>query len=297
MHPLLTGFCASLLLLVNTLVWIVPLLIFGLIKLALSGRGRDAASRAVMWCAETWAEIDKRIFALCTPTQWDIRGAEQLRQDRSYLVVSNHQSWVDIPALIQAFNRRTPFFKFFLKKELIWVPFLGLAWWALDYPFMKRYSKAFLDKYPELKGEDLKITKAACALFKRQPVTIVNYLEGTRFTQAKHDAQQSPYRHLLKPKAGGVAFVLAAMGEQLDTVLDVTVVYPDGRIPGFWDLLCGSVSKVIVDIRALPIERALVEGDYENDPQFRARVQGWVNGLWEEKDRRIAELTALSKRA
>lgn len=290
MRRLLTGLVASLLLLLNTLFWIIPLLVFGLIKLALRGRWRDHASRAVMWCAETWAEVDKLIFALCTPTQWDIRGIEHLHTDRSYLIVCNHQSWVDIPALIQAFNRRTPFFKFFLKKELIWVPFLGLAWWALDYPFMKRYTKAFLDKHPERKGEDLKITKAACALFKRQPVTIVNYLEGTRFTQAKHDQQQSPYRYLLKPKAGGVAFVLAAMGEQLDTVLDVTVVYPGRRIPGFWNLLNGSVTKVIVDIRALPIERALVEGDYENDPLFRQQVQGWVNGLWADKDKRIETL-------
>lgn len=291
MRRVLTGLAASLLLLLNTLFWIVPLLIFAVIKLVLRGRWRDLASRAVMWVAETWAEVDKLIFGLCTPTQWDIRGGEHLRIDRSYLVVSNHQSWVDIPALIQAFNRRTPFFKFFLKKELIWVPLLGLAWWALDYPFMKRYTKAFLDKHPQLKGEDLKITKAACALFKRQPVTIVNYLEGTRFTQAKHDEQQSPYRYLLKPKAGGVAFVLAAMGEQLDTVLDVTVVYPQGRIPGFWDLLCGSVSKVIVDIRALPIERGLVEGCYESDPVFREKVQGWVNGLWADKDQRISSLT------
>jgi 1-acyl-sn-glycerol-3-phosphate acyltransferase len=291
MRRLLTGLCVSLLLLLNTLFWIVPLLIFALLKLAVSGRWRDYASQAVMWIAETWAEIDKLIFAACIATQWDIRGAEALSLDRSYLVVSNHQSWVDIPALIQAFNRRTPFFKFFLKKELIWVPLLGLAWWALDYPFMKRYSKAFLDRHPHLKGEDLKITRAACALFKRQPVTIVNYLEGTRFTQAKHADQQSPYRHLLKPKAGGVAFVLAAMGEQLDTVLDVTLVYPEQSIPGFWDLLCGKVGKVIVDIRALPIEKALIEGDYENDPRFREYVQGWVTRLWVEKDRRILELT------
>ena len=156
-----------------------------------------------MWIAETWAEIDKWIFATCTPTVWDVRGAGDLRQDTSYLVVSNHQSWVDIPALIQVFNRRTPYFKFFLKKELIWVPFLGLAWWALEYPFMKRYSKAFLEKHPELKGKDLEITRAACEKFKRIPVTVVNYLEGTRFSEQKKAQQQSPYRHLLKPKAGG----------------------------------------------------------------------------------------------
>ncbi len=287
MRRLFTGLLVATLLLLNTLVLICPLLFFAVLKLMLPTRGRDWASRAVMWVAETWAEIDKLIFAACIPTRWDIRGIDNLRPDTSYLCVSNHQSWVDIPALMESLNRRTPFFKFFLKKELIWVPLLGLAWWGLDYPFMKRYSKAFLEKHPELKGKDLEITKAACELFKRQPVTVVNYLEGTRFTPAKHQAQQSPYRYLLKPKAGGVAFVLAALGEQLDALLDVTIVYPGDQAPGFWDLLNGSIKRVIVDIRVLELDPALWAGDYENDPAFRQTVQGWVNQLWFEKDRRI----------
>ncbi|SMF56025.1 MULTISPECIES: acyltransferase [unclassified Pseudomonas] len=290
MRRLLTGILTTLLLLLNTVVLICPLLVFALLKLVLPGRGRDYASAAVMWVAETWSEIDKAIFALCIPTQWDIRGVDRLRKDTSYLAVSNHQTWVDIPALIESLNRRTPFFKFFLKKELIWVPLLGLAWWGLDYPFMKRYSKAFLDKHPELKGKDLEITKAACELFKRQPVTVVNYLEGTRFTEAKRQEQQSPYRHLLKPKAGGVAFVLAALGEQLDALLDVTIVYPGNQAPGFWDLLNGSISRVIIDIQVRELDPALWDGDYENDPAFRQTVQAWVNQLWLEKDQRIEEL-------
>ncbi|MDH1629421.1 acyltransferase [Pseudomonas mosselii] len=292
MRRLLTGILTLTLLLLNTLVLIGPLLVFALLKLVLPGRGRDYASAAVMWIAETWSEIDKAIFALCIPTQWDIRGVDTLRQDTSYLCVSNHQTWVDIPALIESLNRRVPFFKFFLKKELIWVPLLGLAWWGLDYPFMKRYSKAFLDKHPELKGKDLEITKAACELFKRQPVTVVNYLEGTRFTEAKRQQQQSPYRHLLKPKAGGVAFVLAALGEQLDALLDVTIVYPGDKAPGFWDLLNGSISRVIIDIRVRELDPALSEGNYENDPAFRQTVQAWVNQLWMEKDQRIEQLRA-----
>ena len=290
MRRLLTGILTTTLLLLNTVVLICPLLVFALLKLVLPGRGRDYASWAVMWVAETWSEIDKAIFALCIPTQWDIRGVENLRKDTSYLAVSNHQTWVDIPALIESLNRRTPFFKFFLKKELIWVPLLGLAWWGLDYPFMKRYSKAFLEKHPELKGKDLEITKAACELFKRQPVTVVNYLEGTRFTEAKHREQQSPYRYLLKPKAGGVAFVLAALGEQLDALLDVTIVYPGNKAPGFWDLLNGSISRVIIDIRVRELDPMLWAGDYENDAEFRQTVQAWVNQLWVEKDLRIEQL-------
>ncbi|MFZ5938358.1 acyltransferase [Pseudomonas sp. HS6-2] len=292
MRRLFTGILTTTLLLLNTVVMICPLMVFALLKLVLQGRWRDYASAAVMWFAEAWSEVDKAIFALCIPTKWDIRGVENLRKDTSYLAVSNHQTWVDIPALIESLNRRTPFFKFFLKKELIWVPLLGLAWWGLDYPFMKRYSKAFLEKHPELKGKDLEITKAACELFKRQPVTVVNYLEGTRFTEAKHREQQSPYRYLLKPKAGGVAFVLAALGEQLDALLDVTIVYPGNKAPGFWDLLNGSISRVIIDIQVRELDPALWDGDYENDPAFRQTVQAWVNQLWLDKDQRIAQLRA-----
>ena len=280
-----------LLLLLNTLILIGPMMLIALLKLVLPGKAlRTACSRGVMWIAETWAEIDKLIFATLTPTVWDIRGGEGLRRDRSYLVVSNHQSWVDIPALVQAFNRKTPYFKFFLKQELIWVPFLGLAFWALDYPFMKRYSKAYLARHPEMAGQDLEITKRACARFKDLNVTVVNYLEGTRFTAAKQAQQGSPYQHLLKPKAGGVAFTLATLGPQLDALLDVTLVYPGQRAPGFWKLISGQVPKVIMDIRTRELDPALWAGDYQGDAEFRQYVQAWVSQLWEDKDTRIAEL-------
>ncbi|MFP5422927.1 MAG: acyltransferase [Gammaproteobacteria bacterium] len=293
MRRLLTGLSVIFLLLFNTLILIGPLLLIALGKFVLPGKAlKTASSRGVMWVAETWAEINKLIFAALLPVRWDIRGSADLRPSTSYLVISNHQSWVDIPALVQAFNRKTPYFKFFLKQELIWVPFLGLAFWALDYPFMKRYSKAFLAKHPHMQGKDLEITKQACEKFKDLPVTVVNYLEGTRFTPAKQAQQGSPFQYLLKPKAGGVAFVLAALGEQLDKVLDVTLVYPGARIPGFWALISGQVDKVIVDIQTRELDPALWQGDYENDPTFRQFVQNWVNTLWEDKDARIAQIRA-----
>ena len=293
MRRFLTGLSVIFLLLFNTLILIGPLLLIALGKFVLPGKTlKTASSRGVMWVAETWAEINKLIFAALLPVRWDIRGSADLRPSTSYLVISNHQSWVDIPALVQAFNRKTPYFKFFLKQELIWVPFLGLAFWALDYPFMKRYSKAFLAKHPHMQGKDLEITKQACEKFKDLPVTVVNYLEGTRFTPAKQAQQGSPFQYLLKPKAGGVAFVLAALGEQLDTVLDVTLVYPGASIPGFWALISGQVDKVVVDIQTRELDPALWQGDYENDPTFRQFVQNWVNTLWEDKDARIAQIRA-----
>jgi 1-acyl-sn-glycerol-3-phosphate acyltransferase len=293
MRPILTATSITVLVLFNTLIMIVPIMILALIRLLLPSRSlRHRCSRAVMRVAETWAEITKGIFAMLTPTRWDIRGLENPRRDTSYLIICNHQSWVDIPALLQTFNLRTPYFKFFLKSELIWIPFLGLAFWALEYPFMKRYSKAKLERHPHLKGKDLEITRIACEKFKDMPVAVVNYLEGTRFTADKHAQQASPYRNLLKPKAGGAAFVMTTIGPQLDAILDVTLVYPGDEAPGFWALISGQLPRVIVDVQARPLESWLYQGDYQNDAAFRTRIQTWVSDLWQEKDKRITRLKA-----
>lgn len=293
----LTGTITCMLVLLNTLIGIGPMLLLALLKAMIPHRGfRRWSSRGVMWIAETWAEVNKSIFRLMLPTVWDIRCDTPLHGDHSYLVVSNHQSWVDIAALVQSFNRRTPYFKFFLKKDLIWIPFIGLAFWALDYPFMKRYSKAHLTRYPEDQGKDLEITRRACEKFRDLPVTVVNFLEGTRFTPAKHQAQASPYRHLLRPKSGGIAFATSALGEQMRSLLDVTIVYPEQQPPGFWALVSGRVSRVTVDIRAETLPPELFQGDYSEDPEFRAYFQSWVNQLWAQKDERIAELKGTASR-
>ena len=202
-----------------------------------------------------------------------------------YLVMANHQSWVDILLLQNIFHARIPMLKFFLKKELIWVPVLGLAWWALDFPFMKRYSKAFLEKHPHLRGKDIEITRRACRKFKTVPVSIMNFVEGTRFTPQKHRRQASPYTHLLRTKAGGVAFVLAAMGEQLHTILDITIAYPRGT-GSFWDFICGKIPEVRIDVRSMPVEPSLI-GNYAMDESFRNRFQTWLNTLWADKDARM----------
>ena len=156
------------------------------------------------------------------------------------MVISNHQSWIDIITLQTVFNRKIPFLKFFIKKELIWVPIMGPAWWALDFPFMKRYSPEFLAKKPHLKGKDIEITRIACSKFKTMPVSVMNFVEGTRFSENKHYRQRSPYNNLLKPKAGGTGFVLTIMGEQLNSILNITIKYT-GEDKKFWSLLCGRI--------------------------------------------------------
>jgi 1-acyl-sn-glycerol-3-phosphate acyltransferase len=289
--PLL-GTIMALLLCLNTLFWCVPVYAATLLKLVSpKGRIRDRVSEWVAWGAQTWASVNVWLTNHLLRIRWDVRGVETLSRRGQYLVCSNHQSWNDIFSLMYAFDRRAPFFKFFIKQELIWVPVLGLAWWGLDYPFMKRYSAARLEKHPELRGKDLETTRKACAHYRNVPVTILNFLEGTRFTRAKHDKQQSPYRYLLKPKAGGMALSLAALGEKINSLLDVTIVYPEGA-KGFWDFLAGRVHQVVIEVRSLTIPHELYSGSYEDDPAFRKRFQEWIAQLWAEKDRRIGELLA-----
>jgi 1-acyl-sn-glycerol-3-phosphate acyltransferase len=249
---------------------------------------RRLADHGLNALATLWITINSGWMALVGRTRWDVRGLEGLNPRGWYLVVSNHQSWVDILVLQRTLSRRIPFLKFFLKRQLIYVPVIGLAWWALDFPFMHRRGGA-------AGREDLERTRAACEKFKRVPTSVINFLEGTRNTPAKHAAQQSPYRHLLKPKVGGVAIALATLGDRFDALLDVTIVYPDGP-PTFWQLLSGQVRQVVVDIRRQPIPAALTAGDYATDPAMRGQVQDWINGLWRDKDARIDALQAQAPR-
>ncbi len=280
---------AVLLLVINIVLHVLPLFAFTLIKLLLPIRAiRLACSRVLVVIAESWIGVNNGLFELFTRTRWQVEGLAGLNRDGNYLVLCNHQSWVDIPVLQKVLNRRIPFLRFFLKQQLIWVPLLGPAWWALDFPFMKRYSRETLARHPELQGKDREATRRACEKFRHMPVSVMNFAEGTRFTPAKHDAQSSPYRHLLRPKAGGLAFVLDAMGDALHAILDVTIVYPGGPCT-LMDLIAGRVRDIRVHLRELPIGDEL-RGDYEQDPAYRERFQAWVNALWNEKNRQIERL-------
>jgi 1-acyl-sn-glycerol-3-phosphate acyltransferase len=281
------------LLILNTIVHVLPLFALALLKVVLPVHGiRVALSRALVVIAESWIAVNSALFDLFTRTQWHVEGLEDLKRDGNYLVLCNHQSWVDIPVLQKVFNRRIPFLRFFLKSQLIWVPLLGPAWWALDFPFMKRHSREQLAKHPELAGKDRETTRKACEKFRHMPVSVMNFVEGTRFTRAKHDAQGSPYTHLLRPKAGGVAFVLDAMGEGLHAIVDVTIVYAQGA-GSMMDLIAGRVRDIRVHIRQRAIDPAL-RGDYESDAAFRERFQAWINTLWAEKDADVGRLLSAS---
>ena len=279
------GALALLGMLINTLLLCLPLYAFALLRLVLRfEKAQVGLSRILVVIAETWIGNNNAIIALTSQIKWRISGMDTLSKDQWYLVTCNHQSWADILVLQRISNRRIPFLKFFLKQELIKVPLLGLAWWALDFPFMKRYTKAELEKTPSLKGKDLETTRKACEKFAYFPTSVMNFFEGTRFDAQKHAKQGSPYKHLLKPKAGGAAFTLNAMSGHLRNLLDVTIIYPPGTPRSLMAFLGGAMDEVEIVVQQRVIPAWASEGNYEDDAEFRARFQQWIGELWADKD-------------
>ena len=280
----INGAIASTLMLLNILFWVPVLLLAATVKLLLPFRRvRLAIDPLLLQIAEAWIAGNSAWMRLTQPLQWQVTGIQDLDRRQWYLVICNHQSWVDILVLQHVLNRRIPLLKFFLKKQLIWVPIMGLAWWALEFPFMRRHSEAFLQKHPEERGKDAATTRAACEKYALVPTSVMNFVEGTRFTRAKQQRQQSPYRHLLKPKAGGISLALDAMGEKFGAVLDITIAYPDGT-PNFWQFLQGRVPRVIVQARTLAVPRLAANAAGDLSQAWRELCQVWINQLWTDKD-------------
>lgn len=265
--------------------WFVAMLPGILLRLLPSYRLQRLASRYCVWIARNWVGTNQLIFRALhdvpNPTAYgevDFHG--EFDPGKSYLLLCNHQSWADILILFDVFHARTPFLRFFLKRDLIWVPIIGLVCWAMDFPFMTRRSGA----------ADREATRRACSVYREAPVTVVNFLEGTRFTEAKRIARKSPHRHLLRPKSGGLAYTLDAMGEQFAGVLDVTLCYQSTERNLLWSWLCGEQGHVRLNVDLIPVPAELLHGDYGSDLAYRERIQAWANSLWLRKDARLDKL-------
>ena len=280
---------SSFLLIINLITFSTILMPFIVLKAIVPlSKAKDSLSVIIVNIASLWAQLNYVIIESMGKINWETDDLSDfnLRKDKNYLVIANHQSWVDILVLIKVFNLKIPYFRFFLKDSLKWIPILGLIWWAMDYPFMKRYSKKQIEKNPSLKSVNLKSAVKACKKFEKIPVSVMNFLEGTRFTEEKHKRTNSPFKYLLKPKAGGISLVISAL--KLDSILNVTIVYPQKEV-NFWRFIAGELNHIIVKIEKLPITDDL-KGDYTNDETYRKNFQNWANKLWEEKDKQIEEI-------
>jgi 1-acyl-sn-glycerol-3-phosphate acyltransferase len=289
--PILVGAITYLALLASTIFWFGVMVPAVLLKLIPLHRLQRACSRWCVWAGGQWVSTNQILLRLIHAVQWDVDFRNTPLRDANYLLLSNHQTWADILLLFDVFHGRTPFPRFFLKHALLWMPAVGQACWAMDFPFMKRHSREAIAADPALRTEDLETTRRACAHYRSERVTVINFIEGTRFTEAKRIESGSPYRHLLRPKSGGMSFALNAMGEQFAGILDVTVAYrPTRRRSLAWSWLCGEQNCLAIHVDVVPIPVDLLDGDYEADAEFRARFQAFVNALWTRKDARLERM-------
>ena len=271
----------------------IPLWLMGVGKII---TGAPIADKTVIKITNHWISSNNALIDNLLPRKdWRITLPDDVHVNGKYLLVSNHQSWVDTSIVQYISEKRLPLTRFFTKFELIYIPIVGQAFYFLDFPMMRRHSKEAVAKNPALKGKDIEEAKRACALLKDKPFTLLNYLEGTRFTQVKHDKQNSPYTHLLKPRAGGLSLAISALGENIDGILDMTIVYPDG-VPTYGDLWKGNIKRLGVDVRYIDIPDDLFtgikNGGYENDESIKSQMFDWVEEIWQQKDQRISTMLA-----
>lgn len=266
-----------------------PVLALGLTKLFKKSRKVDETNIQI---TNSWLTVNNWLIDHVLPnTEWDISVDDNLdlNMQGRYLMTCNHQSWVDTTANQYFGLTRMPLTRFFTKWELIFIPFVGQAFKILGFPMMKRHSKEQIAKNPELKYRDIEEARKSCEQLLSQPFTLLNYLEGTRYTPEKHAQQKSPYKHLLKPKAGGLALALNILGKDVDALVDMTIIYPNGA-PGYGEFWLGDVPKIAVNLRKIDIPEWVHGGDYEDDLEYRDRFQKWVDDLWAEKDQLIEKM-------
>ena len=204
------------------------------------------------------------------------------------LGLANHQSWADILLILSASNYMMPNIRFFMKKELSWIPFIYLANKNLNMPFVNRHSKKQITKNPNLRLQDYENTIKSCKRLKRAPSTIFSYAEGTRFTSEKHKDQNSSYKNLLEPKIGGLATALSALPES-KYLIDFTLVYKTDRRSA-WAFLKGDMADVKILVKKFKIPESLKNKSYLDDNEYRIEFKNWIEDIWSQKDKSIESL-------
>lgn len=283
------GVIALILVIANLFVIPAMMVILGGIRFLTPGKRLKLIPEKGMQTLTTfWNRINSFIVRWVTAGKWqvDIDPNIELSKKKSYLVLCNHRSWLDILTLNAVLGGKIPVLKFFLKKQLVWqLPVAGLACKAAGYPFMERATPKQIKKNPALKRRDIILTQQACSRFKLMPNSPTVFVEGTRFSEQKRLNKKSPYQHLLKPALGSIAILLAEMEQDLAGIIDVTLLYQPTNV-SMLGFLFGQFDTFKAKVNLLPIEPDWI-GDFETDRAYRKQAQQKLNALWQQKDQTI----------
>ncbi|MEC7787171.1 MAG: acetyltransferase [Pseudomonadota bacterium] len=281
------GIISFTILLINTLALATLMIPLGIIKFLIPIKNlRVSFTKLIIKIGEIWISVNSFwVLNLLNP-KIEIKGFESLNKNEWYLATSNHQSWADIFMVQMLTNKKIPMLKFFMKHILIYVPVIGICWWALDMPFLKRYTKEQIKKNPNLQGRDFKEMRKSLNHYSLHPVSVFSYAEGTRFTKRKHEDQASPYKNLLKPKEGGMALALSVI-PSIKFLIDITIIYESPK-RSFWDYLCGRLKNIKIFVRKIQIPEEFLNEKLIEDANRRTNFKAWINDIWKEKDELIS---------
>jgi 1-acyl-sn-glycerol-3-phosphate acyltransferase len=233
------------------------------------------AFRAVnRWCADTW-------WGLCVigaehfnGTQMIFTG-EDVAMRENAMLISNHQQMPDIPAIMKfsKTKERLGDLKFFVKKQLKWVPGMGWGMQFLDC--------LYIDRDWASDRENIRKTFASLVDGK-VPVYLVSFVEGTRLTLPKLAAAQAYARdhgltlprHTLVPRSKGFAASVEGLRTHIDAVYDLTIAYEEA-IPSLWQYIKGMVQRIHVHVRRFPVAEL---------PESADDLRRWLMTRWKEKD-------------
>lgn len=276
---------------VVTFILACPMLIVALFKWIPSKFVSNVINAVNQTSFKLWVANNAFLMRLTNKIEWDIQGQENIPKVKgSCIIISNHLSWTDIVMLNHVYKGKIPITKFFLKHSLIYIPVIGLVCYAIGMPFLRRYSREQLLRNPKLKTKDLNTTRKACLSLLEQPSSLINFVEGTRFTPEKAKKQNSPYRNLMPPKAASLAVALGLIGKDIDYLFNTTLLYPhntEGNV--FLALLCGRMKKVTARLERIEPIEALV-GDYIGDKQFKRSFTSKLRQVWQAKDEQLTQI-------
>lgn len=258
----LLSFSSALVVTVNLAFWVIWLAFFALLKLLLR---RDPFRQWINNCTEFCyrGAVGVHNFWMFSVVGINLNIKGELPDHDSPVIISNHQTWTDIPVLHGAVTLGGgPTLKFLIKRELLWVPIIGWICYSLNFPRLNRGQGS------QARTKDYAAIQAFSKSLHHERGALLIFAEGTRFTDIKHHNQSSPYRHLLVPRPGGLKVAMETVPPNTP-VVDLTIVYHGTT--HFWRCLGGSTKEIDVVIRTYP-------GDEIKE------VRDWLNDRWQEKD-------------
>lgn len=206
-----------------------------------------------------------------------------LSQDKSYVMVINHRSHVDILVILAVFYDQIPNVKFFLKRSLFWVPFLGQFCYLMNYVFVSKIKTNLVRRDPSMVQKQRDLISQQCRGLVKSPVTLAVFAEGTRYVAEKKLGVKKVFRNLLAPQPAGIALALEASARHISDLLDITLVYDVGFVSA-WLLLSGQVNDIEIHAQTFDVTKSNLVGDYVRDRNYRKYFSEWVRSLWQRKD-------------